>query len=218
MNKPFRITTVLLLALLLGGCASVSGSGAHNATYDFATIERTAVVSVRGVGNNEAVRAQIASMINQALLAKGYSPIERSQIQDVRKEQEFSRSEVTDASNAAAFGRVLNADTVVLVNIPKYDSKMSMSIQMVDTEDATIVWSANGSADEGAGTLAGGLFGAMIGAASGAAIGDNNAATIGGAAAGGATGALAGEAMRPQRQQQAASLINKLAESLPSPR
>jgi len=217
MNDAPRILIVLLLAGLVTGCASVSGSGEHNPTYDFSSVERTAVVSVEGIGNNETVKAQIAAMTNQALLGKGYSPVERNQIQKVREEQEFSRSDLTSAANAAEFGRVLNVDTIVLVNIPKYDSEMSMSMQMVDAENATIVWSASGSADEGAGALAGGLFGAMIGAASGAAIGNTGEETLGGAAAGGASGALAGEAMKPQRQEQAANLINRLAESLPGP-
>ena len=215
MRQNCRTLILLLVLLTLGGCASVSGSGQHNPNYDFSTVKRTAVVSVKGVGNNEVLQAQVVAMINQALLGKGFSPVERNQIREVREEQELSRSELTSASGASEIGRVLNVDTVVLVNIPKYDSKMSMSLQMVDTENATIVWSANGSADEGVGTFAGGLFGAMIGAASGAAIGDNQASTIGGAAAGGASGALAGEAMKPQRQEQAAKLIIKLTDTLP---
>jgi hypothetical protein len=48
-------------------CASVSGSGNYNQTYDFNSVKRTAVVSVQGI-SGDAARDQIAIMLNQALL------------------------------------------------------------------------------------------------------------------------------------------------------
>lgn len=214
----FSFVGSVLLSLAVVGCASLSGSGTHDPDYDFTKIDRVAVVSVEGASavNREAVQNQIANMFNQALLDKGFSPIERSQINKILKEQEFSRSDVTRAEGAVQIGRVLNADTVVIVNVPRYGDKMEMSARMVDVETAEIVWSANGSASTGTGLGQGmgALFGAGAGAVAGGEVEEGEGTLLGGAA-GAAGGAMAGEAMTPQRQEQAAKLIKRLAESLP---
>lgn len=215
MSKAAKAMSPLVLGLLATACASVSGSGDYNRHYNFSSIERTAVVSVEGIGRDEVAQAQVAAMTNQALLGKGYSPIERNQIRKVIEEQELSRSQVTSSAGAAEVGRILNVDTVVLVNIPKYGEEMSMSMQMIDVEDGAILWSASGSADEGAGGKAGAILGAIAGGAAGAAAGDSGGAVLGGAAAGAGAGGLAGEGMTPERQEQSAALIEKLTETLP---
>ncbi len=214
-----KISMVLMLGLFVAACASVSGSGEYNRSYDFSSIQRTAVVSVSGVDGSQAARDQVASMFNQALLRLGYSPIERSQIESVLDEQDFSRSEITSASGAAQAGRILNVDSVVIVNLPEFQDNMSMSAQMVDVADGTILWSASGSARTGAGMSrqAGQLLGAIGGGILGAEVGNNGStgAIIGGV--GGAVGGgIAGEALSKQRQEQAAVLINQLTQSLPA--
>ncbi|MDR9433683.1 MAG: CsgG/HfaB family protein [Spiribacter sp.] len=215
---PAPLMIVLMLTLAVAGCASVSGSGEYNRSYDFASIERTAVVSVAGVGSQTAARDQIASMFNQALLGLGYSPIERSQINAVLEEQDFSRSALTRASGAAEAGRVLNVDSAVIITLPEFGDNMSMSAQMVDVEDGTILWSASGSARTGAdmtrragqliGAIGGGIIGAEVGSdgTTGAAVGG-----VGGAVGGG----IIGDALSKQRQEQAAVLIDQLTLSLP---
>ena len=203
------------MALVVSACASVSGSGEYNRSFDFSSIQRTAVVSVEGVGG-QAARDQIASMFNQALLRHGYSPIERSQINAVLEEQDFSRSQITTASGAARAGQVLNVDSVVLVNIPEFGDDMSMSAQMVDVEDGTILWSASGSARTGANMTrrAGQLLGAIGGGIIGAEVGDDTGAIVGGV--GGAVGGgIAADALSKQRQEQTAILIDQLTQSLP---
>lgn len=218
MNRAVTGIFPLIAGLVAASCASVDASGQHNRNFDFSSIERTAVVSVEGLDRNEGAQGQIAAMANQALLRKGYSPVERNQIKQVIEEQEFSRSEVTSSSGAAAVGRILNVDTVILVSVPKYKSEMSMSMQMVDAENGTILWSASGSASEGAsGKETGALLGAIAGGATGAVVGNSGTAVVGGAAAGGATGAVAGKGMGPKRQQQSAALIEELMETLPGP-
>ncbi len=212
-----RILAILALSLLLVACASVSGSGQFNQTYDFDSIERTAVVSVEGIGG-DASRDQIAIMFNQALLGLGYSPIERSQINAVLDEQDFSRSTITSASGAAQAGRILNVDTVVLINLPEYGDTMSMSAQMIDVEDGTILWSASGSASTGASMTrrAGQLLGAIGGGIIGAEIGGDSTGTVVGGVGGAMGGDIIGEALTPQRQEQVAILIDRLTQSLPA--
>lgn len=209
---------LMAIALLIAGCASVSGSGEYNRSYDFATVERTAVVSVDGIGG-QAARDQVASMFNQALLGRGYSPVERSQIKTVLTEQDFSRSDVTTASGAAKAGEILNVDSVVLVNVPEFGDDMSMSGQMVDVSNGTILWSASGSARTGAdmtrragqilGAIGGGIIGAEVG-------GDGDTGAILGGVGGAVGGGVAGDALSTQRQEQTAVLVDQLTRSLPA--
>ena len=219
MHRANPLTSLIILAALatlLAACASVSGSGEYNRSYDFTTIERTAVVSVEGVGGQSA-RDQIAGMFNQALLGLGYSPIERSQINAVLEEQDFSRSQITTANGAAQAGRVLNVDTVVLINIPQFGDNMSMSAQMVDVENGTILWSASGSARTGADMTrrAGQLLGAIGGGIIGSEVGGDSTGAVVGGVGGAVGGGIVGEALSKQRQEQAAVLVDQLTQSLP---
>ena len=212
-----KLLAVLLMAIVLAvGCASVSGTGEYNRSYDFAGIERTAVVSVDGIGG-QANRDQIAAMFNQALLGLGYSPVERSRINAVIEEQDFSRSQMTSADGAARAGRILNVDTVVLVSVPEFGDNMSMTAQMIDVEDGTIVWSASGNARTGANMTR--RSGQLLGAVGGAIIGSEVGGTTGGVAGGvgGAVGGgIAGDALSRQRQEQSAVLVDQLTRSLPT--
>ena len=213
---PSKTLLIALLALMVTACASVSGSGQYNQTYDFSSIERTAVVSVEGVGG-DAARGQIANLFNQALLGLGYSPIERSQINAVLEEQDFSRSAVTSASGAAQAGRILNVDSVVLVNLPEFGDNMSMSAQMIDVEDGTILWSASGSARTGADMTrrAGQLLGAIGGGIIGAEVGGDSTGAVVGGVGGAVGGDILGDRLSKQRQEQAAVLVDQLTQSLP---
>lgn len=209
---------LITLIALVAGCASVSGSGEYNRSYDFSTIERTAVVSVDGIGG-QAARDQVASMFNQAMLGRGYSPVERSQIKQVLSEQDFSRSDVTSASGAARAGEILNVDSVMLVNVPEFGDDMSMSAQMVDVQNGTILWSASGSARSGADMTrrAGQILGAIGGGIIGAEVGSNGGTgAIVGGVGGAVGGGIAGDALSKQRQEQTAVLVDQLTQSLPT--
>ena len=209
---------LITLIALVAGCASVSGSGEYNRSYDFSTIERTAVVSVDGIGG-QAARDQVASMFNQAMLGRGYSPVERSQIKEVLSEQDFSRSDVTSASGAARAGEILNVDSVMLVNVPEFGNDMSMSAQMVDVQNGTILWSASGSARSGADMTrrAGQILGAIGGGIIGAEVGSNGGTgAIVGGVGGAVGGGIAGDALSKQRQEQTAVLVDQLTQSLPT--
>ena len=212
-----KLLAGLLMAIALAvGCASVSGTGEFNRSYDFTSIERTAVVSVDGIGG-QANRDQIAAMFNQALLGLGYSPVERGRINAVIEEQDFSRSQMTSADGAARAGRILNVDAVVLVSVPEFGDNMSMTAQMIDVEDGTIVWSASGNARTGANMTR--RSGQLLGAVGGAIIGSEVGGTTGGVAGGvgGAVGGgIAGDALSRQRQEQSAVLVDQLTRSLPT--
>lgn len=217
-----RHSVVLLLfvcvsTLGLSGCASTDASGDHLAGYDFSSIERVAVVSIEGAGGSEAAQNQVGAMFNQHLMRKGYRPIERVQVREVMDEQNFSQSDATSPSGAAELGRILNVDATLLVNVPEYEDDMSISVQMVDVSDAGIIWTASGNASTGAGLTdrVGALMGGVGGAAAGGSLEGVPGGVIG-AGVGAAGGGLAGKALTPHQQEQAAKLIEEIADTLPN--
>ncbi len=206
---------VASLAATLAGCAQMQASGARNQSYDFSQLDRVAVVKVAGQLQSEADKQQLTDLINQRLLAKGYSPVERQQVRSVMEERDF---QVTSATEAADLGRLLNVDAAVIANVPRYEEELSMSLKMVDVDNASILWTSSGTASTGSGMsqIVGGVTGAVTGAAVGGDVADSSAGATLGGVAGGAAGAAAGEQLTPQKREQASKLIGKLSESLPA--
>ncbi len=213
-----RTTTLILIAGLaaaLAGCAQMQASGARDQSYDFGQLDRVAVVKIDGRLQSEADKNQLTDLINQRLLAKGYSPVERQQVKSVMAERDF---QVSSATEAADLGQLLNVDAAVIANVPQYQEELSMSLKMVDVENASILWTSSGTASTGGevSKIAAGVTGAVAGAAVGGDATDSTIGAAAGGAAGGAAGATIGEQLTPQKREQASKLIGKLFESLPA--
>ncbi len=203
-----------VVVLLAAGCAS--GRGYISRDYDFQKARRVAVVKVTGEVPSEAARVQLMDYFNMELLRKGFTPVERSQIEEVLSEQDFQRGDVTRPENAAEVGRVLNVDTVVILNVPTFDEEISMTAKMVDVEDGNIVWMGEGSGSTGRtmATITGGLLGAGAGVWAG---GDSTGKVIGGVV-GGALGGYAGRTLSPQEASTARKVIGNMCDDLPNVR
>jgi len=205
----------LMVALLVAGCASSEGESYAAAGYDFSSLNKVAIVEVTGRVYGDAVKNQISNLFTMELMKRGYTIIERSQIQSILKEQEFQASDITTNEGAAKAGAVLNVPAVLLIDIPKYKEKMEMSAKLIDVEDGTILWIGNGSGSTGK-TLST-IVGAGVGAAAGAVLagGDSNDRVLGGVI-GGVVGGVAGNALSPDQEKQVKKIIKKVCESLPS--
>lgn len=197
--------------VLVGLLACSSGESFKREGYDFSKIKKVAVVKVSGDLKDQAEANYIADRFNQMLLKKGYSPVERSQVESVLKEQEFQKSDLSKSGGAAEVGNMLNVDGVIIVNVPRFeDSEMSMSAKMINVKDGGIVWSGSGDASSDKGLAA------IGGATAGAVAGEETGGT-GGAVAGGVAGGAAAAAMSPERADLAKSMIEKITEKLPDP-
>lgn len=205
------ISLLAALALLLGGCTT--SESYYRKGYDFYQIDKIAVVDVIGPVGSEAAKNQIADFFVMELLKKGYSPIERAQVQILLNEQKFQSSDVTSREEVAKAGEILNVPVILYVNVPKFREEITISAKMVDVEDGSILWMGTGTGTTGK-TLT-----TIMGAAGGAIIGgtvtghdDRVIGAIGGGVLGGAAGAL----LSPQTEQKVRSIIEEICESLPS--
>ncbi|UCF14530.1 MAG: hypothetical protein JSW59_14035 [Phycisphaerales bacterium] len=203
---------ILSATLFLGGCASQKGESYSLAGFNFAELDKVAILEVTGQVRGDTVKNQIGTFFEMELMKRGYSPILRSQVQTILKEQEFQASDITSNTGAAQAGRVLNVPAVMLINIPKYKEEMTMTAKMVNVEDARILWIGSGSGSTGK-TLAT-ITGAAVGAAAGVAAAGEDDQLLGGIA-GGILGGVAGQALSPQQEEQVKKVIAKVCESMP---
>lgn len=208
--------TVLLLALLttalmLAGCSS--GESYVKAGYNFSLVDKVAIIDVQGDTKNEIVKNQIAHFFNMELLKKGYTPVERADIQALLKEQEFQSSELTSQEGMARAGQVLNVPVAMLITVPKFGEEMSVTAKMTEVETGSIIWMASGTGNTGR-TL-GTIFGAAVGAAVGAGVSGEDDRLLG-AVVGGVAGGVAGRALSPQAEKHVKKIIGKMCETLPA--
>lgn len=199
------------VCLLLGGCTTAESY--YRKGYDFYQIDKIAVVDVIGPVGGEAAKNQIADFFVMELLKKGYSPIERAQVQILLNEQKFQSSDITSPEGVAKAGEILNVPVVLYVNVPKFDEEVTISAKMVNVQDGSILWMGTGTGTTGK------TLNTIIGAAGGAILGgavSNNDNRVIGAIGGGVAGGAAGALLSPQTEQKVREIIGKICKTLPT--
>ena len=198
----------LLAALLVAGCASSKGESFVRTGYDFGKVDKVAVVEVSGVVEGDVAKNQIADFFGMELLKKGYTPVERAQVQTLLEEQDFQATDITTDEGAAQAGQILNVPAVLLVSIPTYGQEMSITAKMIDVEDGSILWIGSGFGRTGK-TLST-IFGAAAGAAAGVLVaGGDSSDKVAGGVIGGVLGGVGGQALSPQQAEQLQKIIKK---------
>jgi hypothetical protein len=205
----------LLAALIVGGCATGKGESYSRVGFNFAELDKVAILEVSGAIEGDAAKNQIGTFFEMELIKRGYTPVERSRVQALLKEQEFQASDITSSEGAAQAGNILNVPAVMLISIPKYKEEMSITAKMIDVEDGGILWIGNGSGSTGK------TFSTILGAAAGAAAGvvvagGDSSDKVAGGVIGGVLGGVAGQALSPQQEEQAQKVIKIVCESLPN--
>ena len=205
---------VLLAGLMISGCATGKGESYSRAGFNFSTLDKVAVLEVSGAVRGDAVKNQIGDFFSMELVKRGYTAVERAQVQALLKEQEFQSSGVTSDEDAAKAGHVLNVPAVLLINIPTYKEEINMTAKIVSVEDGSILWIGNGSGSTGKTFST--ILGAAAGAAAGAVIaGGDTRDRVAGGIIGGVLGGVAGQALSPQQAEQVQKIIKKVCESMP---
>lgn len=206
--KPMYFFILLSVCVFISGCTT--GTSTARTDFDFSSVGRIAVVDVEGDVAGEVAKNQIAGYFVMELLRKGYSPIERAKVQTLLKEQKFQTSDITSEEGMAKAGRILNVKTVLLINVPEFDSQISMTARLVNVEDGSILWLGSGTAKSG--ELLYTIGGAAIGAAAGATVTDDSET---GAIAGAVLGGVLGNALSPQTAANAQGMVQKMCKKLP---
>jgi hypothetical protein len=199
------------VAVYVGGCAK--GESYQRAGFDFSKLNKVAIVDVVGDVGGDAARNQISDFWSMELLKKGYTPVERAQIQSLLKEQKFQVSGVTAEEGAVQAGKILNVPTVMIINVPEFGDSMSMTAKMLDVQDGGILWLGSGTGGQNKGLFT--FLGALLGAGAGVAVGSQSGEGVAGGVIGGVVGGAAGYMLSPKEATAAHKLVKKIGENIP---
>ncbi len=104
----------------------------------------------------ELVGASIADMVaTEILKTYKYELIERSQMEQVLREQSLGLKGVTDSALAMKVGRILGVEGVIIGTVPEYGMRavgslelpaVGINIRMIDTETGSVIWTITDSA------------------------------------------------------------------------
>ena len=197
---------ILAIALLLiGGCRSKQESS-FRVGYDFSAVNKVAIVSVEGVVPSEVAKDEIAEFFAIELLEQGYAPMGRAQVRASLAEQE-TKDEITDLTTpegAVAAGLVLDVPAVLTVRIPHFGKEISITATMIDVDDGSILWLANGTGKGGGG------FSSIFGSKSGGSEEEGLLGPVMGDVMG-----ESNEPLTPEDAERAQSIVKKMCRSLP---
>ncbi|MCP3886831.1 MAG: hypothetical protein GY700_15440, partial [Propionibacteriaceae bacterium] len=160
-----------LIVVSLSGCVTGESVVVRGYGGRLASLKTIAVVDVIG-RLNEPQKVEVSDFFVMELLKHGFQPLERGQIQKVVKEIKFQHSGLTRRDAAIETGRMLNTPAVVVINVPKWGGKSTMTAKIIEVETGAIMFI--GEAAGNTGSVASTLAGAAIGAAAGYGIGDSS--------------------------------------------
>jgi curli biogenesis system outer membrane secretion channel CsgG len=115
-----KVCLLVCLAAVLGATAAAQQPKRRVAVmnFDYATV-RSSVSAM--FGTEQDVGKGIADLIINKLVGSGtYSVIERSALDKIMAEQNFSNSDRADANTAAKIGRVLGVDAIIVGSITQF--------------------------------------------------------------------------------------------------
>ena len=208
MKGAAVLSVCLLLAVV--GCAS--GENYVNPAFDSFSVQRVAVTEVEGPLSGAAVCNTIGDYFAMELANRGYTVVNRNQLRALLAEQNFQRSDLTGAEGAVRGGRILNVDALIVVNVPEFGQRVTLTATMLDAENGVTLWIGSGSASTGRVLTT--ATGAAVGAAAGATIGHGSGRVLAGTA-GAALGGIAGYSLSPGELKATRKAVARACKSLP---
>ncbi len=209
---------VLAIGLLLLGSASCglisrsSQKSSFRVGYDFSGVTKVAIVAVQGSLTSETARDQIAEFFAIELLEQGYAPVGRPQVRaslaglasESKGESQAQLKDLTTNEAAVEVGRMLKVPAVLTISLPHFGDEITITATMIDVEDGSILWLANGS---GRGE---GMFG--FGKSSKSSKDDGLLAGF----VGGETSGATSEPLTVDEAKRAQRIVKSMCKSLPS--
>lgn len=198
-------------ALLIGGCRS-SQKSSSRIGYDFSGVNKVAIVTVQGALRSETAKDQIAEFFAIELLERGYAPMGRPQVRASLAEKEVGGpsdpnvgfKDLTTNEAAVEAGRLLKVPAVLTINIPHFADEITLTATMIDVEDGSILWLANGSG-QGEGAFSG-LFGGS---------GKKSNDELMGGLMGPESNETSGQPLSPQEAKRAQRIVKSMCKNLP---
>jgi hypothetical protein len=100
---------------------------------------RVAVFDPSAIGVDEGTKIVVREMISSVFVNTGkFSIVERSLLDQIMREQEFSNTDAVDESQATQLGKLAGAHKVVLSVVTQAGSRNMLSVKVIDVQTATV--------------------------------------------------------------------------------
>ncbi|NPV13984.1 hypothetical protein HPY86_03515 [candidate division WOR-3 bacterium] len=162
-NRIYRTAIGAVFVALIAGCAPTPAMMkamqpySISAQFDLAKPWRIAVLPVQLTGDSDnAIGADLVERAQMQLMkVLNFSVVDRSAVEAVLKEQEFSYSGVVDPQTAARLGKLMGASAVMLIKVGqvKHDPFFSdspnqrdaqLNVRIIGVETGEVLYSAQG--------------------------------------------------------------------------
>lgn len=200
------INTLVIAILLIGGCRSQQESSFRSG-FDFSAVNKVAIVSVEGAVPSEVAKDEIADFFAIELLEQGYAPMGRAQVRASLAERQDKEeiADLTTPEGAVAAGVALDVPAVLTIRIPHFGDEISITATMIDVDDGSILWLANGAGSGGGG------FSSMFSSKSHNREEEGLLGPIMGDAMG-----VSNDPLTPKDAERAQRIVKKMCRSLPT--
>jgi hypothetical protein len=213
MNLKWALLPVA--ALLLTGCTKASSF--FKPGYDFSQLNKVAVAEVTGARGDTGAQNEVADLFSMEMLKRGFSVVERKQVETILKEQQLQQGGMTSREDPVKMGEVLNVQAVMIINIPIAGQKVDLTAKLVEVKTGDLLWMGEGTGNTKSGVAT--IGGALVGAAAGAVVGNQVSHGRGagvGAVGGGLAGGVVGYMLEPSEAETLRKVVKKVCNGLPA--
>jgi polysaccharide biosynthesis protein PelC len=156
MNK-ILIISLLSLAILFSGCATIQQTTFLHPDFDFSFVEKIAVIPFENLSSDQGAGARSSRFFNSALLSSdAFGIVEPGEVTKVLATHSLVRTAELTQEQIITIGKELGVQGLFLGSVNESTSLRTGStnvsvvtivIRLVETETGTTVWSATNSAD-----------------------------------------------------------------------
>mgnify|MGYP000881690042 CR=1 FL=1 len=161
---------IVLSAALAAGCSAATKLGipemlipsnyAKSPAFDLKPVWRLAVLPATGRTTSIGQAANLSDYAGMALLRTGrFSVVDRTAVDQILREQEFSYSGVVDQATAVSLGRLLGAEAVMMITVAgiTHDDFWSdmpeqreaeLYVKIISVETSEVLYSAVGQGSD----------------------------------------------------------------------
>jgi len=169
--RPLRVTcglvTLLAVTLLLTGCSTMGPTVFLHQEYNFAYVERVAVVPFENLSNDQGAGARLTHLFMTELLsAEVFDIVEPGEVVKVLGKYSLPRTDLITVDQAKELGKSLNVQALIIGTVNESTENrasggpatvVTLDVRMIETETGETIWSATNT--EGSRTFLSSLFG-----------------------------------------------------------
>jgi hypothetical protein len=147
-----RACPILLIVLLMGGCASTISTVFINPEFGFGGVERVAIVNFENLSSDQGVGDYVTRVfLTELLAAKAFDIVEPGEVSHYLAAKGITKNSEETVDQIKDMGKTLNVQAVIFGSIgesTQYRSNtqashiLSLTVRMVGTETGSTVWSA----------------------------------------------------------------------------